>query len=82
MIRTRWKHFLFLFSLSLISFALVGKCSLYREGRFQAKLEGTDLIEFDLALTKDGVAVIMHDDDLDRTTNMTGELTTPHRLEV
>ena len=53
-----------------------------KKSRFQAKLEGTDLIEFDLALTKDGVAVIMHDDDLDRTTNMTGELTIPRRLEV
>ena len=38
----------------------------------QAKHEGADLIEFDVSLTKDGVAVILHDDTLDRTTNMTG----------
>ncbi|KAI6181611.1 Glycerophosphodiester phosphodiesterase 1 [Aphelenchoides besseyi] len=38
----------------------------------QAKREGADLIEFDVSLTKDGIAVILHDDTLDRTTNMTG----------
>uniref|UniRef100_A0A7E4V7N3 GP-PDE domain-containing protein n=1 Tax=Panagrellus redivivus TaxID=6233 RepID=A0A7E4V7N3_PANRE len=40
----------------------------------QAKAEGADLIEFDVALTKDGVAVILHDDTLDRTTNLTGPI--------
>lgn len=38
----------------------------------QAKKEGADLIEFDVSLTKDGIAVILHDDTLDRTTNLTG----------
>lgn len=38
----------------------------------QAKREGADLIEFDVSLTKDGIAVLLHDDTLDRTTNMTG----------
>lgn len=33
----------------------------------QAKLSGMDLVEFDLTLTKNGVIVIMHDDDLMRT---------------
>ncbi|CAD5207335.1 unnamed protein product [Bursaphelenchus okinawaensis] len=37
-----------------------------------AKKEGADLIEFDVSLTKDGVAVLLHDDTLDRTTNVTG----------
>jgi len=40
----------------------------------QAKLEGADLIEFDVSLTKDGVAVLLHDDTLDRTTNMSGAI--------
>ncbi|KAE9553041.1 hypothetical protein FO519_003760 [Halicephalobus sp. NKZ332] len=39
-----------------------------------AKTEGADLIEFDVSLTKDGVAVILHDDTLDRTTNATGPI--------
>lgn len=41
---------------------------------FQAKREGADLIEFDVSLTKDDVAVILHDDTLDRTTNMSGAI--------
>ncbi|CAJ0596686.1 unnamed protein product [Cylicocyclus nassatus] len=40
----------------------------------QAKIDGADLIEFDVALTKDGEAVLLHDDDLDRTTNLTGPI--------
>jgi len=40
----------------------------------QAKHEGADLIEFDISLTKDGVAVLLHDDTLDRTTNMSGAI--------
>lgn len=40
----------------------------------QAKKEGADLIEFDVSLTRDGVAVILHDDTLDRTTNLTGPI--------
>ena len=41
---------------------------------YKAKSEGVDLIEFDISLTKDGVAVILHDDTLDRTTNMSGPI--------
>ncbi|VDK59178.1 unnamed protein product [Anisakis simplex] len=33
----------------------------------KAKQSNVDLIEFDLSLTKDAVAIIMHDDDLERT---------------
>ncbi|VDN93201.1 unnamed protein product [Brugia pahangi] len=33
----------------------------------KAKLSGMDLVEFDLTLTKNGIVVIMHDDDLMRT---------------
>jgi glycerophosphoryl diester phosphodiesterase len=40
----------------------------------QARKEGADLIEFDVSLTKDGVAVILHDDTLDRTTNLNGPI--------
>uniref|UniRef100_A0A914HY49 GP-PDE domain-containing protein n=1 Tax=Globodera rostochiensis TaxID=31243 RepID=A0A914HY49_GLORO len=40
----------------------------------QALREGVDLVEFDIGLTRDGVPVLMHDDTLDRTTNMSGLL--------
>ncbi|KAI6183303.1 Glycerophosphodiester phosphodiesterase 1 [Aphelenchoides bicaudatus] len=40
----------------------------------QAKQEGAELIEFDVSLTKDGIAVLLHDETLDRTTNMTGAI--------
>ena len=40
----------------------------------EAKAEGADLIEFDVSLTKDGVAVLLHDDTLDRTTNFCGPI--------
>ncbi|RCN46512.1 glycerophosphodiester phosphodiesterase family protein [Ancylostoma caninum] len=43
-------------------------------GFIQAKSDGADLIEFDVALTKDGEAVLLHDDDLDRTTNLSGPI--------
>ncbi|VDO19479.1 unnamed protein product [Heligmosomoides polygyrus] len=43
-------------------------------GFIQAKTDGADLIEFDVALTKDGEAVLLHDDDLDRTTNLSGPI--------
>ncbi|KIH42465.1 glycerophosphodiester phosphodiesterase family protein [Ancylostoma duodenale] len=43
-------------------------------GFIQAKNDGADLIEFDVALTKDGEAVLLHDDDLDRTTNLSGPI--------
>uniref|UniRef100_A0A915M3H0 GP-PDE domain-containing protein n=1 Tax=Meloidogyne javanica TaxID=6303 RepID=A0A915M3H0_MELJA len=48
----------------------------------QAKKEGVDLIEFDVGFTKDFVPVLMHDDDLDRTTNMTGPLNRYNFVEL
>ncbi|VDM41965.1 unnamed protein product [Toxocara canis] len=33
----------------------------------KARQASVDLVEFDLSLTKDGVAILMHDDDLQRT---------------
>lgn len=35
---------------------------------------GVDMVEIDLAMTKDSVLVIMHDQTLDRTTNGTGQV--------
>lgn len=35
---------------------------------------GADLVEIDLQLTRDGVAVVIHDDDVDRTTDGTGRV--------
>ncbi|MGH7637676.1 MAG: glycerophosphodiester phosphodiesterase family protein, partial [Gemmatimonadaceae bacterium] len=35
---------------------------------------GSDAIEFDVRLTRDGVPVLMHDPDLDRTTDARGRL--------
>jgi glycerophosphoryl diester phosphodiesterase len=35
---------------------------------------GADALEFDVRMTKDGVAVLLHDPDVDRTTNGTGRL--------
>lgn len=35
---------------------------------------GADAIEFDVQLTKDGVAVVFHDETLDRTSNGTGKV--------
>jgi len=40
---------------------------------FEKALElGADALEFDVALTRDGVPVVIHDDTLDRTTNGRG----------
>lgn len=48
---------------------------------FRLALEqGADFIETDVQLTADGVPVLMHDPDLDRTTNGSGALSA-HRLE-
>ncbi|CAI2350982.1 unnamed protein product [Caenorhabditis sp. 36 PRJEB53466] len=51
-------------------------------GFAQAKADGADLIEFDVALTMDGKAVLMHDDDLDRTTDMRGPIREKTRAEL
>ncbi|WP_186646233.1 glycerophosphoryl diester phosphodiesterase [Fluviispira vulneris] len=40
----------------------------------KAKELGTSWVEFDVKETEDGVLVIMHDDDLDRTTNGKGPM--------
>lgn len=42
---------------------------------FQRAVEiGTDMLELDLQLTRDGALVVMHDQNLERTTNGTGRL--------
>lgn len=41
----------------------------------QAVDMGVDAIEFDVRMTRDGVPVLMHDADLDRTTDASGALT-------
>ncbi|CAJ0573159.1 unnamed protein product, partial [Mesorhabditis spiculigera] len=48
----------------------------------QAKLDGCDLVEFDVSMTKDGHAVLLHDDNLDRTTNMTGPIRDKNLAEL
>ncbi|WGL61344.1 glycerophosphoryl diester phosphodiesterase [Pigmentibacter sp. JX0631] len=40
----------------------------------KAKEIGANWVEFDVKETEDGVLIIMHDDDLDRTTNGSGKL--------
>jgi len=44
--------------------------------------EGTDFVETDVQLTADGVPVLMHDPDLDRTTNGTGPLASRTLAEI
>ncbi len=55
-----------------------GMAALYPENTlisFKAALDaGVDLIEFDVHLTKDGVPVVCHDSNVERTTNGTGEI--------
>lgn len=40
----------------------------------KAKLEGASAVEVDLAFTKDGVPVLLHDKTVDRTSNGSGKL--------
>ena len=41
---------------------------------FRSAVEaGADMIEFDVRMSRDGVPVILHDRDVDRTSNMTGK---------
>src|SRR5205814_10332581 len=40
----------------------------------RAEREGLDVIELDLHLSKDGALVVMHDADVDRTTDGTGPI--------
>lgn len=50
---------------------------------FKAAIElGVDMIEFDLRLSADGVLMVMHDANLDRTTNGTGPLNAKTRDEL
>src|SRR4051812_25003585 len=44
------------------------------ESMEQAKVDGVDIVEFDVSLTRDGIALLLHDDTLDRTTNFTGPI--------
>ena len=41
---------------------------------YQAKKNGSGAIEFDLEWTLDGVAVVLHDDTVDRTTDGRGRI--------
>jgi glycerophosphoryl diester phosphodiesterase len=43
-------------------------------GFVHAAQQGVGWVEFDVRLTKDGVPVLLHDDDLDRTTNGVGRV--------
>lgn len=43
---------------------------------------GVDFVEIDLRKTQDGVIVLLHDDTLDRTTDMTGKLADHRAAEV
>ena len=43
---------------------------------------GAQMIEFDVALSKDGQLVLMHDDTIDRTTNGTGPVTNSTLAEL
>ncbi|MDH5508339.1 MAG: glycerophosphodiester phosphodiesterase family protein, partial [Anaerolineae bacterium] len=38
----------------------------------QAIADGVDQLEFDVQMTKDGVLVVIHDEEVDRTTNGSG----------
>ncbi len=40
----------------------------------QAKKNGASSVEIDLEMTKDGVAVLLHDATVDRTTDGTGHI--------
>lgn len=61
-----------------------GWCSNYPENTlisFEAAINlGVDLIEFDVNITKDGVPVVIHDNDIARTSDQTG-LTRDYTLE-
>lgn len=49
---------------------------------FQAKKNGADGVEIDLSFTKDNIAVLFHDDTLERTTNGFGNLAAKTFTEV
>ncbi|HDJ1877976.1 TPA: glycerophosphoryl diester phosphodiesterase, partial [Staphylococcus aureus] len=40
-----------------------------------SEVEGINWLELDVAITKDEQLIIIHDDYLERTTNMSGEIT-------
>ncbi len=40
----------------------------------RAKVEGASAVEVDLAFTKDGIPVLLHDKTVDRTSNGSGKL--------
>ena len=49
---------------------------------FQAKKNGADGVEIDLSFTKDNIAVLFHDDTVERTTNGFGNLAAKTFTEV
>jgi len=52
------------------------------EGIRKAKEMGVDAVEVDVALTKDGVAVLFHDSTIERTTDGSGRLDTHTAAEL
>ncbi|NIS28943.1 MAG: hypothetical protein GWN07_02405, partial [Actinobacteria bacterium] len=48
----------------------------------QAAAAGTDVLEMDVQLTKDGVLVVQHDDTVDRTTESTGRVRDLNLVEI
>ena len=52
------------------------------EGLLEAMAVGADAVEFDVRTTRDGVPVLLHDPDLDRTTDHQGLLRTRDFAEV
>lgn len=66
-------HIVFLF-LWLIKTFYYTHNRLYRHYYLKAKETGASSVEFDLELTSDNVAVILHDDTVDRTTDGHGAI--------
>lgn len=49
---------------------------------FKASRNGATGVELDLSFTADGVAVLMHDETVDRTTNGSGPLNKLHLAQL
>lgn len=51
-------------------------------GMRAARAHGYEMVEFDVKLSRDGVAVLMHDDDVDRTTDGAGPAASKSHAEL